>query len=344
MINILGYVRGSGWDDMDAVDYYRCYLPLREVNRHDNDIAAQIITTQQVKEDNPSDDELGGRDIYVHGRTINENCEVYIEEVHRRGGAVVMDSDDDLTETYRLVSGRGEKFKHVLSQIDYVTCTTPALAELFAQYTRRPPVVLRNHVDVDWLAKAASKSKRLTGGLTIGFSGSPTHWGDWYLPAIPFAQIAREYKDEGVVPLLHGETPRYLDHAAPEILKFQGVPFSIYPVILSQFDILLCAVDASDKFNAGKSAVKALEAMAVGAVPICSQFDPYIRLAEEGAPIVLVQEESREGWYAAMRRTVEDTEWRESLRDAGAGWVRANRDMTVLGHKQWAEFYRSIVT
>lgn len=335
MTSVLGFIRESAWDKMEAVQYYRVYLPLRECNAHGLD--ATVVGHDQLE--GASDDELGGRDVYVMARMYHEDCEEFIAEIHRRGGILVLDSDDDLTEDYKLVSGRGPEFKKVLNQVDYVTCSTPALAAHFAQYTARPPTVLRNHVDVDWMQATSTKARRLVDGLTIGFSGSPTHWGDWYLPAVPFARIARDYD---VVPVLHGEHPRYLKFAHDDMVRLGGVPFSLYPVLLRQFDIVLCAVDSRDEFNAGKSAVKALEAMAVGAIPICSQFQPYMELAEAGAPVVIIEEESRDGWYEAMREVIEDDEYRLDLRARGEPWVQANRDMGQTGYKFWESFYRGI--
>jgi len=340
MISILGFTRGTGWDELDAPQYYRCYLPLREVDRNASDIQAKIAGGEALS--GATDDELGGRDIYTMARMYHENCDGFIAEIHRRGGILVLDNDDDLTETHKLVSGRGREFKGVLSKVDYVTVATPPLAEAFAQYTKRPPVVLRNHVDTTWMTSVASKAKRLVPGLTLGFSGSPTHWGDWRIPSVPFSRILHDYPVTG---LLHGECPRYLGFAAQDtsLVKLGGVPFSIYPVLLKQFDILLCAVDNKDKFNDGKSAVKPLEAMAIGVVPIISRFAPYLALAKAGAPVVVVEEDTQDGWYEAMRGLIIDEPRRLGLSEEGPAWVAEHRDMVYTGWKHWADFYRSIV-
>jgi len=323
---------------MDGPQYYRAYLPLREVNRRADDIETKVINMDEIK--GLTDDELGGRDIYTMARMYGPGHEEFLTEIHDRGGVLVLDSDDDLTETYKLVSGRGDEFKVVLADVDYVTVSTQPLADIFGQYTKRPPVVLKNHVDVTWMQKVASKSKRLVEGLTIGFSGSPTHWGDWYIPAVPFSRILRDYDVTG---LLHGEVPRYLTYAGDNLMRMGGVPFSIYPVLLKQFDIILCAVDSGDDFNQSKSAVKALEAMAIGVVPICSRFDPYMELEAAGAPIVIISEDSRDGWYEAMEKTVRYTDRRQWLSDAGPDWVRENRDMCESGYESWANFFRRII-
>jgi glycosyltransferase involved in cell wall biosynthesis len=338
-MKILGFTRGTGWEELDGPQYYRTYLPLREVHRHDNGIETQMIGDKDIV--NVSDAEMAGRDIYTMSRMYQDDYEAFIAYIHDQGALLVFDSDDDLTETYRLVTGRGREFCEFLGVADYITCSTPALADLFSQYTQRPPVVLRNCVDVDWMIERSAKSRRLVEGLTIGFSGSPTHYGDWYMPAAPLQRICRAYD---VVPVLHGEMPRYMKYVDPDSLQLSGVPLAIYPIVLKQFDILLCAVDLTDGFNCGKSAVKALEAMALGIVPICSRLPSYMELALAGAPVVIVEEESRDGWYEAMANTIRmfgDERFSE-LRTRGPEWVRANRDMCISGYKQWENFYREI--
>lgn len=336
-MNVLGIAREADPTALDGPAYYRSYLPLREVNRQAEGIEARMVAASVLED--CTDDMLSGVDIITMARMYHEDCEEFIAEVHRRGGVLVLDSDDDLTETYKLVSGRGEEFKQVLGMVDHVTTSTQPLADLFSQYTQRGPVVLQNHVDSAWMRAVANPARRLTDELTIGFTGSPTHWGDWRLPAVPFAAVLRDYSVRGI---LHGEVPRYLTFTAQDLIRIDGVPYVIYPIVLSQFDIVLCAVDIHDEFNVGKSAIKALECMALGIVPICSQFGPYLELAKAGAPVVVVAEESQDGWFEAMRDVVRESEWREWLAAQGPAWVAEHRDMVNGGWEQWAEFYRSI--
>jgi glycosyltransferase involved in cell wall biosynthesis len=342
-VNILGYLREDRFEDIDGPTYYRAYLPLREVNRQDDDIEVTLASYAAAAVHSEDDDPFWERDVFVLPRmAARDGCQEYVDKIHGLGAVVVLDSDDDLTETHKLVSGHGPEFREVLGIVDYVTVSTQPLADLFAQYTQRPPVVLRNCVDGAWMQHVASTSKRLDPTkLMVGFTGSPTHWGDWRLPAVPFSRILRTYKDT-VRGILLGEVPRYLGFAAPDLMKIQGVPFVIYPIALKQFDIVLCAVDVHDDFNAGKSAVKALECMALGVVPICSPFGPYLELKDGGAPVVIVSEDSQDGWYEAMRNLIEDEQLRWGLSKAGPGWVAENRDMVRSGWRAWADFYRSI--
>lgn len=336
-MRILGYAR-EGLANMSGTSYYRTYLPMREIHKHDNGINAQCIGADALKI--CPEDVLEGRDIYYMNRLYTlDGLTQFLDRIHDMGAVVVFDADDDLTEHYRLVSGRGREFKEVLSMVDYVTCSTEPLATLFSEYTKVPATALRNFVDSEWMTDQAGKAKRMVKGITMGFSGSPTHYIDWYIPSVPFQWICQKYPVTGV---LHGEVPRYLKYAQEDILEFSGVPFSMYPTILSQFDILLCAVNTSDQFNDGKSWVKALEAMAVGAVPICSRFTPYMQLAAMGAPVVIVEEESRDGWFDAMDSLLADPDRLSALKAAGPGWVRANADMVHGGYLEWEAYFRSI--
>jgi len=346
-MNILGLMKDM--TNIGAVDHYRLHSPLEEVNRQDNGIVCHYedkatVVRMGVK----ADDLLDDHDVLFLARSWYGPAGLgapFIEMVHSRNCLVVIDSDDDLTETYKLTSGRGDDFKAVLGMVDYVTCSTPPLAELFAQWSQKPPTVLRNCVEGDWMRKAGRNGKppHLQGRLTIGFSGSPTHWGDWYLPAVPFARIGKDFPE--VLLTLHGNTPSYLKYAGEQadLLLVPKCPLSMYPSALRHFDIVLCAVDSRDEFNAGKSAVKALECMALGVVPICSRFEPYMDLEKAGAPLVVVPEDSRDAWYEAMRAMVQPGGYREALSAAGPQWVRENRDMTISGYKQWESFFRGII-
>lgn len=340
-MKVLGFIRDSNWDMIGPVHYYRTYLPLREVGLRAKGIGTSVLGKGSLA--GVPDNELGGNDVYTMARMFKSESGPALDWVHRNGAVLVLDSDDDLTEEFKLVSGVGDEFKEALGAVDYVTCSTPVLTERFAQYTQRPPVVLRNCVDVDWLQEVASGGKRLVERLVIGFSGSATHWGDWRMPSVPFARIGKDFPD--VVLGLHGKYPRYLKYADEKatVLTLEATKFFKYPYFLSQFDIVLCAVDTRDQFAAGKSALKALECMALGVVPICSRFPPYLELAEQGAPIVLIPEDTRDGWYETMRALVQPDGYREHLSSLGPDWVREHRDMPTTGYQQWEAFYHEIV-
>lgn len=73
----------------------------------------------------------------------------------------------------------------------------------------------------------------------------------------------------------------------PNAEGLKSVPYFEYPGMMRQFDIVLCWVDMADPFNAYKSPIKALEAMAVGAIPVCSPTTYYKEAVPAGTGIIV---------------------------------------------------------
>lgn len=326
-------------ESIEPVNYYRTYLPLVamsnngiEVSMLDRLIAGKHLTGE-IKDMDTKD-----FDIYTTCRMYTGDHKAVLKVIHDWGGLYVFDSDDDLTEDYRLVGGRGRHFKRVLADADYVTVSTPELAARFDSLTQNPPVVLENYIDAHPFSVAACSAKRIYAGITVGFSGTKTHWGDWYIPAVPWKRIINTLPQ--VTGLVHGNSlPGYLSWAEPQAIP--RCPYAEYPTALAQFDILLCAVDLDDEFNVGKSAIKAIEAMAAGVVPLCSPLPSYIRLAEAGAPVIIV-ENTRSAWYDAMFDLIMDPERLKNLKQLCAPWVRDNKDIKV-GYVHWVNAYTQML-
>lgn len=338
-MRIFGILRT--FSNIQPVNFYRTFSPLKTMSMH-LPVEVSLIdqwSAQQSMRGQRTGTETIGYDIYTTCRMYNEDSEPFLEMVRDGGGLFVFDSDDDLTERYRMVSGRGEVFRKMLADADYVTTSTPELAKLFSEWSRHPPVVLPNHINVESFAKVADEARRVYAEITVGFSGTRTHWGDWYIPSVPLARIVDERSN--VIPLLHGDPPEYLGFMKADIRK--NCPYSEYPAVLKQFDVLLCGIDTKDGFSRGKSGVKALEAMVAGAVPICSNSTSYRRLYERGAPIVIVPEESRDGWYEAIRDIVTDDEKRRYLKSFGRSWVAEHRNMDT-GCKRWYDAYQEMMS
>lgn len=337
MIKVLSYLNVQDKNEVDGVQFYRQVAPLQALTWLP-DFEVKCLTEPDLMKivRDGDDNVLSGFDIYAYPRMVHGDCEEFLDKIHSDGGQLVIDADDDLTEDYRLVSGHGDIYKETLGMVDYVICSTQALADRLAPLTTFPPYVCRNHVNVEWMQRVVASGERIVGGLTVGFSGSPTHWGDWYVPSVAYQRICRDYK---VVALLHGEMPSYMFHTHNERVEMEGVPYYMYPAALSQFDILLCAVDANDRFNDGKSNVKALEAMAVGAVPVCSDFPAYNDLAADGAPIIIA-EHTHEGWYSAIASLLDSPRKLKELKEAGSEYVQ--RHDIKIGVQQWADTYREI--
>jgi glycosyltransferase involved in cell wall biosynthesis len=341
MSSVLGFLdTSSSWDKMKATTYYRLYLPLRELNRNAPDFSATILSQEMIG--GKSDTELAGFDLYCMSRMYGEGSKEFARAVHQAGGRWVFDTDDDLSENTRMLMGYGEQFKAALGEADFVTVSTGALAHHLAQYCQRPPIVLRNHIDYDWFTGVAGQVRKVLPGVVVGLSGSSSHYWDWRIATDALSLLAADYP--GITPAIHSDfVPYYCEDTIERLVSLPKVPYSVYPSLLRQFSIVLCALDTMDKFNDYRSDIKPIEAMVTGAVAVCSRQGEYVALAEAGAPILLVEEETKDCWYETTRQLIDDEAMRRDLSARGPEWVRGNRDMVAHGWKLWERAYGDFV-
>ena len=129
-----------------------------------------------------------------------------------------------------------------------------------------------------------------------------------------------------------GYRPPYFDIF--EGMEFlEQVQFELYPAILRQMTIRLCPLDTNDQFNASKSAISALEAMAAarpvgnkigGAIPICSDSKQFRRVIQNRHNGLVVKNND---WFSAIAEIIEDPVLRQKLAVRGHKWVKKNRDI-----------------
>jgi glycosyltransferase involved in cell wall biosynthesis len=346
----LGFLRFLGEYGVSPVSYYRVGLPLKaldEFTKHEavtyDQIGLYNMFSMALKEGMDPAETITGYDVYVISRLYRDDgAEEYIEDVHSRGGMVVFDTDDDLTEEYRHLDGRGDEFSNMLSRVDLVTVSTPYLANRMEKYAGHRPVVLPNHVDFGWFAQSSLLREKQHPGLNVGVIGTQTHYDDWKCLEEPFARLSEEY-DVNV--LTAGFEPDYLE----QYTHIEGVPYKVYPQLMREFDIVCCALDPEDGFNLSKSAIKALEAMASarrlsngkigGAVPVCTDMTLYRRAVNDGHNGVLVD---NDGWYEALKALIEDEKTRNRIAYQGHKWVRDNRDIRD-GYRLWKRAYLDLL-
>ena len=339
---------------LTPVSYYRGYQPAYELGMTKSwdvkiidqlDLGAAIKDSQaQFGNTQDLDRRLLGSNIVLLSRLYRrEGLLEFVSAVHRLGGLVVMDTDDDLSEEFRELDGRGDEFIATMQAMDLVTVSTPHLSKRMEQFVGYRPPVLPNHIAVDWFSKASSDAERMFDGLTVGFLGTASHYGDWMYPVEALTRLKEEHPE--VTILVAGYFPEYLDGIATRI---NGVPYSRYPELIKQFDIVLCSLDPEDNFNKSKSSVKALESMASaryvggktgGAVPVCTNVPVYRRTVAHERNGMLVPHDD---WYPALKRLVTDNALRNRLAVQGYKWVSKHRNSRI-GRRLWAQTYKQLI-
>lgn len=345
MISVIAFVRNSEVTGISAINYYRAIAPLSYLNQ-EPDFDIKILGQKEIRwlMEQGLDHQLLGADLYLTSRLFagKEGRPEFIGAIHESGGKVIFDTDDDLTDEYREL-GRGEDFKGILRDTDYVTVSTPYLAERMRPYTRRPPVALYNHTDVGWFSEVSMAATRLVDGLTVGMIGTASHYDDWHFPLEALHRIAKEHPDVTIVAA--GYTPDYLK-SLDNLIELSPVPYVQYPKMMRQFDIVCCSLDPGDGFNLSKSGIKALEAMSAarmfsddkigGAVPVCTNMPVYRRVVNNRNNGLLVDNDQ---WYDALSLLVEDRKFMEKLAVTGHKWAAQHRNIAT-GYRAWGKAYK----
>lgn len=288
-----------------------------------------------------------GHDIYHISRLYRrKGLQEFVDAIHDSGGLCVFDTDDDLTEEFRELDGKGDEFLETCKAFDLVTVSTPFLADRIERHLGYRPIVLPNQIDVDWFRETSAEGKRMVDGLTVGFIGTSSHEDDWIYPVEALKRIGEEYPEITVIAA--GYTPKYL-YDLPNLRSLGGVPYYGYPALIRQLDIVCCSLDDEDVFNLSKSGIKALEAMAServlpngrkgGAVPICTDMTLYRRVVNHGHNGYLT---SNDRWYEALKHVIENEQERLAVAQRGYKWVKKNRDIRD-NYVLWMRTYKNLL-
>ena len=348
-LSVMAFVRDAEVTGISAINHYRAQGPLHSLGARDPNATVEVLGKRDVMAAmaTGSDKALLGRQVYVVSRLFAGKLgrKEFLGAIRKHGGIVVFDTDDDLTDDHRKL-GRGDDFKAILSAVDFVTVSTPYLKQQLAPYVEHTPVVLANHIKVDWFAQTCMQAERRVPGLTIGFIGTASHFDDWRYPMEALRRIAIKYPETTIVAA--GYCPDYLKKL-PNLAELGPVPYHKYPELIAQFDIVCCSLDAKDRFNQSKSAIKALEAMAAartlpsgetgGAVPICTDMPVYRRAVNNRHNGLLT---ANNRWYRAITSLIDDPALRHKLSVQGYKWVKKHRDI-AQGCHLWGQAYRRML-
>lgn len=269
---------------------------------------------------------------------------MYLYEARRLRLPVLYDIDDPLFsvsayETYGNMAGldpalrahfvaEAPRYLDVMNAADMISVSTPGLAEHARLLTNRPVVVRRNFADEETLrlgaaaARGTVKSTARDAGFSIVFaSGSQGHEAD-------FAVIADEVT--AFVTAAPGRRLMILGHfdkaALPAALRARSEmhPFTGYDGYLNMLAQADCALMplADDAFNRCKSAVRAIDAAAVGVPAIASDLGDFPNVITDGRTGLIA---AQGGWSTALHRMAADPAGARAMghaarRDLDARW------------------------
>jgi glycosyltransferase involved in cell wall biosynthesis len=298
---------------------------------------------------------LGNYDLFVFPRGISpdriglQGVTDFFEILRLMGKKIIYEVDDDLTNRYRDFSSVGVRnMANIARQTDAVTVTTPYLAQLMRDETKRPQYVLPNTIDPDiWDAPVEYVGEP---NITILLSGSTSHEKDWIVLKNVLPRIMENEYDYPVKLHIAGYTPDYLRNI-PHSERIPGMPYQTYVNLVKDADIVLAPVDPKDKFNDSKSPIKVIEGMGatrvlsngeLGGAACIATRTPVYELAIKDKQNGLLVDHTEEAWYQAIDRMIREQEFRLSIQHSGGKWVWSHHNI----HKEWVRWdkaYRKVL-
>lgn len=292
--------------DSSGCAYYRCELPAGALASRGH---ATLVSTKMP------DEWLRTADVIVGQRVCQPGPSMRWQNLRKEGrAALVYEVDDDLLDVdpsngpawafFQRPEIRANIERNI-EMADLVTVTTEPLADLIRELN--PNVaVLPNCVPASLLDAPPAPGRK---GFTLGWSGGASHTLDLAEARQEVARFLRRHDDAGLHVI--GTADRDFCRAMPaDRLRstrwFDSVP-DFHAAI--DFDIALAPLRPS-VFNRSKSAIRCLEAAALGIPVVASNFGPYAEFVQHGVTGFLVSKPH---------------EWGTYLRESLDPWVR--RDM-----------------
>ena len=279
-----------------------------------------------------------GVDVIVFQRVTQAYMAQAVGVLRRKGIAVVVDVDDDLSsihpsnpawavhhpENEGRVGAGGRPHLHSWRNLatacqaaSLVTVSTPALLDVYARHGC-------GHVLPNYLPDQYYGIERVDSDV-IGWPGSlHSHPND---PEVVGGAVAR-LVDEGASFVMRGDSTgagRAFGLAADPVGG--GVPIEEWPRAVAELGIGIAPL-ADTKFNAAKSWLKPLEMSATGVPWVASPRAEYKRLHALGAGVLA---ERPRVWHRELKRLRESAALRQELSEAG----RAVAEQLRLSQHSW---------
>ena len=239
--------------------------------------------------------------LVLHRVAYDDYVTRLVAGVRRRGGLVVLDSDDlifdpeafqwidspDFRDPVRARLYREEMARHrqTLQSADAGLASTGYLAERM-RALGKPTWVHRNAASLE-LARRSEQARQhprpADGKLVLGYaSGTPTHNRDFatIAPALMAALQARPELELWIIGYL--DLDAAWDGLAGRIRRFAPVNWRALPAWLAQLDINLAPLVVENPFAQSKSEIKFMEAALVGVPTLAARSEAFSYAIRDG--------------------------------------------------------------
>lgn len=321
----IAYIADNTW----ACAWYRCHAPGMELLRrgHDVTLHEEIRTLAREKPD-----------VLIVQAMVHPDLFRIATQLQSEGTLLVYDQDDEPFSLHPENPGYGfwnapdvqEMVARFLRAADIVTTTTPELADSFRRFNRQV-VVLPNMLPSEhWPRERRPVVERQP--LVVGWAGSSSHAPD--LREIEDLLLQTLERFEQVEVHLAGAREHWLRRTHPRLKLLAPVVIEEYAGLLDGFDIALAPL-ANNKFNRGKSDLKAVEYGMIGLPVIASKMPSYERLIRQGENGFLAV--TQKDWLQRLSALIQDCVLRDRL--GSALHAQARQRIIELNIGAWEKVY-----
>lgn len=260
-------------------------------------------------------------DLIVFQRQYLPQVVEHIKLLHEHKKKVIYEIDDDMWHVP--AENDSKKFwgndkianaEAIMHKCDAITTTTAPLEKLLLKHNERI-YVIPNYVP------EITPQPKFESIIKIGWSGSISHKVDFDENITgALLDIKKKYK-KGVELVFCGWVP---DKLIGQVTFYEGVPPMDYLSFLNELRLHIGIIPSSNiVFNESKSNLKFLEYSITKTVSIASSIYPYVNTITDDNGI-LIKEGSRDEWYEAIDKLIQDVEFRNRLADNAYEYVRSN--------------------
>jgi glycosyltransferase involved in cell wall biosynthesis len=347
------YIYMGKKEQLSGVELYRISFPCHHINQYSPDWSMDWTSL--------SDIEVRGWELVAYlerydlfvfprfffptGSPFKKEFAKIISLIRKMGKRIAYETDDDYTNEHRFIMD-GDAVE-IMRWSDALIVTQQYLGQKLAARSGRPYHICPNSlVPSAWKNPELAPLPKQDDKLAILLSGSPTHERDWAVTAEPLRRLMETHGDKAEL-WVAGYCPDYLKDL-PNTQILAGRAYPEYVRLVRSADIVLAPVLPDDKFNMGKSPIKAVEGMGAlrdlggaeaGAAVIATD-NPIYRLAIKNGKSGIVVKHNAVEWYQALERVVLNDEVRRSLQVNGYRAAWQNFDAS----KTWLEWTRAFDT
>jgi processive 1,2-diacylglycerol beta-glucosyltransferase len=260
---------------------------------------------------------LSGADVIVVQRLRQESNYVALKNVRTDGIKIVYDLDDNVWHIPRYNHAYGFKpywLEKCMSLADLITTTTPYLRRVIEERSIAPVRDVENGVDLESFHVEAEQHE----GVRVGWPASPTHHIDGQIAIAELIGVMQAFPQ--VVAEFSFVMPEQVKEAVrrgwikPERVSVDQCYIGDYSQWLARkhFDIIIAPL-ADIPFNRSKSALKLIEAGAVGAAALAGDIEPYRKFCTGKLAMILCK--TRKDWREKLSEIVTNEAMRREVRD-----------------------------